>query len=289
MSFIKNIINKDQKIELYKFDGSTLPEPILNYNYDEECTKVCFLDLETTGLNKNEDKIVEIGIKLAAIDKKTNKLVGILDSYQSFQDPHQSIDTNVMKISGITNEMVEGKQIDWDIVESIFNNSEIIVAHNASFDRAFMDRYLSLSKDKIWACSVNDIDWTGKGFSSKSQEMLCIWHGFYFESHRAMSDVDALIHLLTHPTYNKNAPIKELIENAYKPIYKVYAVNAAFEKKDILKANKYYWNSVQKYWWKNIDFKNIIEEKNWLTQNVYDDSFNGTIIEVPIEEKYKNE
>ena len=46
---------------------------------------------------------------------------------------------------------------------------------------------------------------------------------------------------------------------------------------------------MQKYWWKNIDFKNIVDEKNWLTQNVYDDSFNGTIIEVPIEEKYKNE
>lgn len=289
MSFVKTIISKDNKIELYKFDGSTLPEPILNYNYDEECTKVCFLDLETTGLNKNEDKIVEIGIKLAAIDKKTNKLVGILDSYQNFQDPHQSIDPNVTKISGITNEMVEGKQIDWDIVESIFNNSEIIVAHNASFDRAFMDRYFSLSKDKIWACSVNDIDWASRGFSNKSQEMLCIWHGFYFESHRAMSDVDALIHLLTHPTYNENAPIKELIENAHKPIYKVYAVNAAFEKKDVLKANKYYWNNVQKYWWKNIDFKNIVDEKNWLSQNVYDGSFNGTIIEVPIKEKYKNE
>ena len=40
--------------------------------------------------------------------------------------------------------------------------------------------------------------------------MLLAW--FYFEAHRAMSDVDALIQLLIHPHYGKHRPILELIK-----------------------------------------------------------------------------
>ena len=100
--------------------------------------------------------------------------------------------------------MIRNHTIDWNHVHNIINDSDIIVAHNAQFDRGFLDRYLPVSKEKLWACSHRDIDWLNRGFVKQSLELLSIWHGFYYESHRAMNDVDALIHLLTHNSYNEN-------------------------------------------------------------------------------------
>ena len=70
-----------------------------------------------------------------------------------------------------------------------------------------MDRCLPLSQEQVWLCSMKDINWMERGLNARGQEILCIWHGFYYDSHRAMFDVDALIHLLTHPSYKNEKPI----------------------------------------------------------------------------------
>ena len=87
----------------------------------------------------------------------------------------------------------------------LISNSHLVVAHNSYFDRPFLEKYLD--KHIPWACSFNDIDWFERGFINSKLELLCIWHGFYFESHRAMSDVDALINLVSHESYKSNTPI----------------------------------------------------------------------------------
>ena len=287
MAFIDSLIEADGEIRLYKFDGKRLPATIFNYDCDKDSTKICFLDLETTGLDKKEDKIIELAVKIAAINKQKGELISILNEYQSFEDPKTPIDKKVTQINGITNEMVKDHSIDWEAVSGILNEADIIVAHNAGFDRAFMDRYLPLSRDKIWACTVNDIDWVNKGFNGRGQEVLCIWHGFYFDSHRAMSDVDALIHLVTHESYVNDKPIKELIGNASRPIYKISANDSPYETKDALKARGYYWNGEERFWWKTFTLDEVENEKIWLSEAVYGGGFRGTVLEILLTEKYK--
>jgi len=287
MAFIDSLIGVDGEIKLYKFDEKRFPATIFNYDCDKDSTKICFVDLETTGLDKKEDKIIELAVKIAVIDKRKGELINILNEYQSFEDPKKPIEEKVTRINGITNEMVKDHSIDWETVSGILNEADIIVAHNAVFDRTFMDRYLPLSRDKIWACSYNDIDWANRGFNGRGQELLCIWHGFYFDSHRAMSDVDALIHLVTHESYVTDKPIKELIGNATRPIYKISANDSPYETKDALKARGYRWNGDDKYWFKIINFDEIEIEKKWNADNVYNGTFLGDIIQVLNVDKYK--
>ena len=90
---------------------------------------------------------------------------------------------------------------------------------------------------------------TSRGFAKNSLELLSIWHGFYYDSHRAMNDVDAVIHLLTHPSYKSNKPIVELIKNSQIPYYEIIASNSPYESKDILRSHSYRWNGEKKYWW----------------------------------------
>ena len=298
MGFIKGLNDIDNNIKLQKFEGKNLtvnkPETLEPLNASSSRMRICFLDLETTGLDKKEDKIIEIAIKCIEVTKENGKDVAVIDSYESLQDPGCPIPESSTQINGITDEMVQGESIDWEYVENILNKSQLIIAHNAQFDRSFMDLTLSLSKNKIWACSINDIDWDNKGFKSFKQELLCIWHGFYYDSHRAMIDVDALIHLLTHSSYVNNKPIVELIQNAKKPVCRVEATFAKFKYKNLLKKRQYRWynadsgNRDDNTWYKLINHADIESEREWLTENVYNGNFQGRFIEVTVIDKYKN-
>ena len=298
MSFIKGLNDIDNNIKLQKFEGKNLtvnkPQTLEPLDASSPRMRICFLDLETTGLDKKEDKIIEIAIKCIEITKENGEDVAVIDSYESLQDPGSPIPESSTQINGITDEMVKGKSIDWEYVEDILNKSQLIIAHNAQFDRSFMDLTLPLSKSKIWACSINDIDWDKRGFKALKQELLCIWHGFYYDSHRAMIDVDALIHLLTHPSYVDNQPIVELIQNAKKPVCRVEATFAKFKYKNLLKKRQYRWynadsgNRDDNAWYKLINHTDIESEREWLTENIYNGNFQGRFIEVTVIDKYKN-
>ena len=298
MTFIKGLNDIENNIKLQKYEGKDLvvnkPDQLDNLNSSSPRMRICFLDLETTGLDKNEDKIIEIAIKCIEITKNNGDNIKVIDAYESLQDPKIPIPESSTKIHGITDEMVDSQEIDWNYVKNIFNKSQLIVAHNAKFDRSFMDIALPLSQQKIWACSINDINWDDRGFSSYKQEMLCIWHGFYYDSHRAMGDINALIHLLTHPSYINDKPIIELIENAKKPLCKVEARFAKFEYKNLLKSRGYKWyisnsgNKNDNVWYKLISRSEIENEKKWLSENIYIGNFKGHVSPLLIKDKYKN-
>ena len=292
MSFIKNKINSDGSINLYKYTGADLNEysndiqTILNAESDK--IRICFLDTETTGVNKEKDHVIEIALKCIEINKLTGDELSVITGYESLHDPEIPIPPESTKIHEITDEDVKGCSIDWDKVSEILNISQLIVAHNASFDRPFVEKHCNLSKTKIWACSIQDVDWMERGFKNKKQELLCIWHGFYYGSHRAMIDVDALIHLVINPAYKDRKPILELIQNARKPWVKVFASNSKIEDKDILKQNKYRWNPEKKVWHKTITSSDIENERIWLNENIYKGNFSGQFVEILPVDKYKS-
>jgi len=285
MTFIKSIQTSENNIILKKL-GKPAPELLIT---DQECISIGFLDTETTGVNRVNDKIIELALKVVTFEKSSGMIISIDQVYESFNDPGEEISQEITMLTGIRDDMVNGQSIDWGKVDTILRDTDIVVAHNASFDRAFVEKHSSVSPNKIWACSINDIDWLGRGFTSSKQELLCYWHGFYFEAHRAMNDVDALIHLLTHSSYDIDRPVLELIENSQKPTYVIFATNFNYDpvKKDIVKANKYKWNAIEKIWYKNVTFDNLESEKEWLTGVIYDFNFEGRVDEISLMDKYK--
>ena len=285
MTFIKSIKTELKNITLKEYDPPA-PELLIA---DQECISIAFLDTETTGVNRASDEIIELALKVVTFEKASGNIVSIDIEYESFNDPGEEISQEITMLTGISDEMVEGQSIDWERVDAILKDAEIVVAHNAGFDRAFVDRYSSVSPNKIWACSMQDIDWLGRGFTSSKQELLCYWHGFYFDAHRAMNDVDALINLLTHPSYEVDRPLLELIKNSQKPTYVIFAANFNYDpvKKDIVKANKYRWNAEDRVWYKTVSFDDLDKEKDWLTVAIYDFIFEGRVEEINLNDKYK--
>ena len=238
--------------------------------------------------DKINDHIIEIAVKVLCFETSSGKILSVEGSYESFNDPEEDISTEITLLTGIENKMVDGKFIDWNEVDALFQGVDIIIAHNASFDRAFIDRFSSISPSKVWACSISDIDWLKRGFTSSKQELLCYWHGFYFDAHRAMNDVDALIHLLTFDTVLER-PLLDLIKNSNKSEFVIYAEHFKYDpvKKDILKGNKYRWNPNDKLWFKKVNLDELEHEKDWLTATIYDQVFKGRVEEIIPSNKYK--
>ncbi len=91
------------------------------------------LDIETTGLNSEKDRITEIG----AVKIKDSVIV---DKFSSFVNPEMPIPNFIVKLTGITDEMVKSAPaIDSVLLKLLeFIGEAAVVAHNASFDLGFL-------------------------------------------------------------------------------------------------------------------------------------------------------
>lgn len=247
------------------------------------------IDVETTGLNQAQDQVIEIGLRQFKFNRMTGELLAIGPAYSSFQDPEIPLTAEVTSITGITDEMVKGQKINWNIVDEILASSSIIIAHNASFDRPFIDRLSTVSSKKIWGCSFKQVDWSQKGYTSQKLEILAIYHGFFNDAHRALNDVDSLIYLLGLTCQNASSPyLKELLAQAKKTTIHLVASNSPFESKDHLKARDYRWDAQNKSWSKMIDKEVLTEELKWLEDSVYHGSFRGRYHEVLPVDQFKS-
>jgi len=118
-----------------------------------------------------------------------------------------------------------------------------VIAHNAQFDRRFLEKRLPGFASKHWACSRSDIDWKAEDVRSSALEFVAYSLGFFHDQHRAVSDCRATVHALAQrlPGPGRLA-MQALLEQARLPTWRLWARDAAVEKKDILKGRGYRWS-----------------------------------------------
>ena len=104
------------------------------------------LDTETTGLNFNNDRIIEIGI-VELIDNVLTQ-----NYFHEYINPEINISLSAQKVHGISNEFLIGKPTFNQIVKKFldFIKDDTIIIHNAEFDTNFINKELQ-------NCGFNDI------------------------------------------------------------------------------------------------------------------------------------
>ena len=293
MSYIDSVKKDGDNIIIEKYDGSNLKvsntSPLENIDKNSDVIRICFLDLETTGLDVTDCDPIEIAMKLVEFNKSTGEKINAVAEYESYNDPGVPIDEFITRLTGISDKMVKDKSIDWDNVKKLLELSQITVAHNAKFDRSFIDKYIDVQS--VWACSQKDINWMERGFFKISLEMLCMWHGFYYGAHRAMSDVNATINLLIHSSYLDNRPMLELINNTKKPTFRIvnnFPYNPILVKLIKARDRRYYYTPDNRSWSIEISDKDELEnERIWLEENIYNGHFRGDIKMISAYDRYK--
>ena len=97
------------------------------------------LDTETTGLSSQQDRVIELGMLLFEFDPVTGVVHRVLEVFDELEDPGFPIPAAVTAIHHITDDMVQGKRIDDARVERLLRDVQVVVAHNAAFDRPFVE------------------------------------------------------------------------------------------------------------------------------------------------------
>jgi len=261
-------------------------QPTPQYSKDDDGAKKrigIFLDTETTGLNSNSDKIIEIAMVPFEFDEK-GRIYRILPEYNEFNDPGIPIPEFITQLTGITDEMVKGHSIDLDKVKSLLADAEIVIAHNAGFDRPFCENLCDEFENVHWACSMKDINWKEEDISGLKLEYIAYKYGFFFEGHRATIDCQAGIEILSRPLFKSGElALKRLIDNALKTKTRLWALGAPFDKKDVLKQRKYRWNTGEKdghkAWYTDLPDDEVADEITYLKTHI----FSRDIKDLPME------
>jgi DNA polymerase-3 subunit epsilon len=113
------------------------------------------VDTETTGLDKAKDEVIELGM-IAFIYHVDGQVRDVIGTFGALREPGVPITPESMKVHKITPEMVAGQVMDLDAVERFIAPADLVIAHNASFDRPFCERLARGFADKAWACSNSD-------------------------------------------------------------------------------------------------------------------------------------
>ncbi|MCB9152057.1 MAG: DEAD/DEAH box helicase family protein [Caldilineaceae bacterium] len=146
------------------------------------------LDLETTGLDANRDRIIEIG----AVRFQGNQ---ILDTFITFVNPQRAIPLRIQQITGIRDKDVANaptiEQIIPELLAFVSQDVTALVAHNASFDMGFLQangvEFHRPALDTFELASI-----LLPGCSSYSLGALCAEEAIVLdEAHRALDDARA--------------------------------------------------------------------------------------------------
>ena len=114
---------------------------------------VVVLDFETSGLSPDEgDRAIEIGAVLIENGK-------ITDRFQQLMNPGFRVDSFIQSYTGITNTMLKNADSCPTVIKHFadFISGYNLVAHNASFDKKFLDHEMALARTQYqgkFACSM---------------------------------------------------------------------------------------------------------------------------------------
>ena len=180
------------------------------------------VDVETTGTNPDRDKIIEFGICLFEYDRQNGRIYKVLGSWEWLEDPGGPIPPEITNITGITDETVAGQRIDDRAVNDLLSRVVLVIAHNADFDRRFLEKRVPVFAEKHWACSRFDIDWKAECIRSSALEFIAYSLGFFHDGHRAASDCRATLHAMAQRLPGtRRLALQALLEQARLPTWRL--------------------------------------------------------------------
>ncbi|MCV0387767.1 MAG: hypothetical protein K5821_15385 [Nitrobacter sp.] len=227
------------------------------------------IDVETTGLDPNRHEVIELAMQRFRIDD-AGFVIEVGKPRGWLEQPSVPIPPEIERITGLTDADVAGRTIHDGEATSMIKDVDFVVAHNASFDRPFVETRLPLASGVPWVCTLADIDWRSLGYEDRTLSGLLARMGLFFTAHRAQTDVTALLHLLDHMTRGSDRTIAALaVDQAAKPSAIIDAIGAPFSARTMLRERGYRWYQARRTWSIEIAESRMEQECGWLTQHVY--------------------
>ncbi|HEX6951714.1 MAG TPA: exonuclease domain-containing protein [Gaiellaceae bacterium] len=194
-SLLTEVVETDARLA-WNGDAVGLAEPPGAALLLEDATYVV-VDLETTGLRPGQSGICEIG----AVQLRGFEVVG---EFETLVDPGLPIAAGASAVTGLRNEHLRGAPGPAEAVRSFlaFAGDAVLVAHNARFDLAFLDRETELlTGSRIGAPVVDTVRLARRLLAGRVQGFGLAQLAWFLGTaekpcHRALPDARATAELL---------------------------------------------------------------------------------------------
>ena len=201
------------------------------------------IDVETTGLNPAVDRVIEIGAVLYSV---TNRTTLVQFSVLVANDENPAEKVNRIPVSALreVRELDDSPAPLQSTLTTLRSLADVIVAHNAEFDRSFFrGKWLELP----WLCSAFDFTWPAASRDVSGLIHLALEHGIGVSSaHRALSDCQLIAALFDRMALY-GCDLQEMFAHAMRP-KALFQSLQPFDHNEVAKAAGFKWDGTSKRW-----------------------------------------
>lgn len=215
------------------------------------------VDVETTGLDHDIDEVIELGMLKFTFDR-LGRVGREFAVFQAFNEPSIPIPAAITELTGISYSDVRRQRISPESLTDFVDDASLVIAHNAAFDRPFVEQLSPVFAALPWACSATEVDWRSEGIVGSRLEYVAMAFGGFYEAHRAIDDCNAVGNILTYDLPKSRARVLAVLLRAARRVQaRVCAVGAPYDLRMPLKRAGYRWNDgtngFPRAWWKDVD------------------------------------
>jgi len=160
---------------------------------------VAFVDTETTGLSAIDEPIT-VGVVLAKIAMPKGQIIGDFEHLYETRQPGVPIHPRAQAVHGLSMRDLEGKAFNMTKIRAMVERADVLIAHNASFDRRMLARVMPDVAEWPWRCSYRQTAWP-KDMPNRKLDTIC---GHFsvkrMETHNALADAKAMAECLLRPS-----------------------------------------------------------------------------------------
>jgi DNA polymerase III epsilon subunit family exonuclease len=194
-SLLADVVEADARLA-WNGDAVGLARPLGADLLLEEASYVV-VDLETTGLRPGSSQICEIGAVLV-------QGFEVVDEFETLVDPRVPLGATISALTGLTDRQLRGAPPASAAVRSFlaFAGDSVLVAHNARFDLAFLDRETErLTGSRLAAPVVDTVALARRLLAGRVQRASLAQLSYFFGTsvqpcHRALPDAQATAEVL---------------------------------------------------------------------------------------------
>lgn len=194
------------------------------------------IDTETTGLNPDQDRVIEIGAILYSIELQTS-LASMSVLAPGGDNPCEHINRIPAAALARQNPCVEGAAMS--LLTEMIADADCFVAHNAAFDESF------LKWDQLpWVCTKSDFSWPGhEHVDGKSLVAIALDHGIGVSTaHRVLADCQLIAAL-----FDRCSDLPAMFTRAMRP-KATFIAKVSYDDRQLAKDAGFTWNPGPKTW-----------------------------------------
>jgi DNA polymerase-3 subunit epsilon len=196
--------------------------------------RLLILDTETTGLNPLEDQCIEVGAVLFDVPRRS-----VLSQVSFLLPCERNPAQGVNGIDPVLTQQPQPWQNALSCLLALAEAADLLVAHNAAFDRQWFGVGMLPDLGKPWLCSMEDIRWPADRQlrSTPSVRDLALAYGVpVWAAHRALTDCIYVAHV-----FERCADLETLLRQGLEP-RRLYRARLSYEERHKAREAGFRWN-----------------------------------------------